>query len=191
VLWELKTFRLNNLIDMRNGSLRSLILMLIALNLGALALYVFIFLRIDMLRTRVVDNRIEHDTIARQQEKVGDRQRSAMEIEPLAAILRSALVPADGVIRFIETLETVARSTLVELNIQSVDVSAGDSSESEIISVDLSARGSFESVIRTIEILENMPVARTMARVRFERVSFEGEQGEWRASVMLRALKQK
>ena len=176
---------------MHNKSLKSLVLTLVALNCVALALYVFMLSRIDALRTKTEDTLVEHATVKRQQERVAEIQHLASEIEPLADKLRGTAIEADGVVRFIEILESTARSIPVELQIQSVEVSGADvESGFEFAFVDLSAKGTFNEVERMIESLENMPIALSIGRVRLERVSVEAQE-EWRASLLVRALKKK
>ncbi len=168
-----------------------MILFLIALNCAALALYVFILRRVETVRSRTIEASAAHGTIARQQERIAMAQHLATDIEPTAQKLTTVALESEGVIDFIESIEAVATNISVTVEIQSVDISSLTGNEEyEFVSTNFTVSGDFGRVLDTVKAIEYMPLALSITRVRLERTSGDDED-EWRASLVLKALKKK
>jgi|GEM_PF-2798846 len=90
----------------------------------------------------------------------------------------------DGVVPFLERLETLGKETGVDLEVSSVSVEKSDAPQAvlEKVPLTLSIAGSFTAVMRFINLLEKIPIPGELTLARLDRAE-SGKTFIWKASI--------
>jgi len=160
----------------RATSLLALALLVTSLGVGAWI----------VIQVRVV---AQNANIAMAYEQLSLDERRDEQLRGVRALLRdteaeqqeidSYFVGADGIVQFLEELESLTRSTHAELEITSVDVKVEEESTSalEELSIILSVAGSWREVTTYLARLEALPYPITVSSVQFTQTVIQGANG--------------
>jgi hypothetical protein len=106
--------------------------------------------------------------------------------------LQSYLIDENGVVEFVSDLEHIASSTNVTLDITSLGIVELPNGVTvphntfEVLRAQLELRGRWQGIVHFLSLVEHMPKHHYISDL-----DFTAGEGEWSASLMLRALKLK
>lgn len=195
-------------------STKTILIAAIILTLVLIGLNYFFFMEIKNINTRTSLSMNDVEMYKKEQESLAGRNGIA-EIASLVEKVNSYFVGKDGVVGFIENIESEARSEGLVLLIRSVGTEnfGGASDEEsvgatkEVMRLKLEARGSWQGNMEFISFLEHLPYKVSFESVGISR-SLDGENAggssatagsgtvvtaspEWRSRIELTVLKQK
>lgn len=100
----------------------------------------------------------------------------------------SHFVSTDGVVNFLESLESLGRKagTSVSVNSVSVNENAGNGLPYELLKVEFAARGTWRNTVHLISLLETFSLATTVERMHLEKYS-----NSWQLNMTFTVLKLK
>jgi hypothetical protein len=166
---------------------------LLAVLLGLVAGGAFAGELVLIRSARVRLSLIERDVALIEEERAALDQLRALaeETSDDRAALRSALVPQDGVVRFLKRIEDLGKHAGITLTVEAVSTAAPSPEAGfEDLSVRFAAEGPFNRIVHLIALVESLPVAAIVESARLE-VAGVGDEPTWKTVVFLRALKER
>ena len=117
--------------------------------------YIYLYTRIERKSDSIQAIVVEIENEKKSQENILGLKRSIVLTEQKNEILNSNFVTEDKVVDFIESVESVAQETNVEVEIFSIQ--QGEQIGKQGLYVSLDAKGDFENVTQFMLLMENMP----------------------------------
>ncbi len=157
-------------------SVRAFVLVLL-LSLGAVGVYGFFLSRIAEINRSIsaTSNELERESL--QEERLNSARGLLKETQAKREKLDAFFVASDGVVGFIESVESLGNRAGVAIEITGVSIEALPTPRrgSELLRLSVRAEGDFKSVFYFLTLIESLP-----APLEFERVSLEGSEGAWK-----------
>ena len=156
-------------------SLQMLVVALL-LAVAASGVYGFFLSRIAEINRSIsaTSNELERESL--QEERLNSARGLLKETQAKRETLNAFFVASDGVVGFIESVESLGNRAGVAIEITGVSIEALPTPRrgSELLRLSVRADGDFKSVFYFFTLLESLP-----APLEFERVSLEGSEGAW------------
>lgn len=154
-----------------------------------------------VLSIRTVEDKVEHAKVAiaeiANEEKKGENEKNLVEIMdatgPDRARLPVLFVSDDGIVDFIEEVESIGPSSGASLSLSAInagDISAMEPGAIGSIKSHVLVNGPWASVMRTLRMIENMPYRVTVDNVRLDRAG-EGRAASWKMDLDIDVLMMK
>lgn len=112
-------------------------------------------------------------------ENISTAKTALARFENSEALITNYFVPEEGIVPFINELETRGRSLGAAVTVASVS-SKGVTGQSEF-ALSLKVAGTFDAVMRTVGVIEYAPYAVTISKLSLD----EDEKNTWRATIEL------
>jgi hypothetical protein len=153
----------------------------------AVALYgaLFAYVKNQNERTSALINEIEAH--ARQESALAQAKALIAEIAPAREKLESYALKSDGLVAFIETLESLGKGARVSLAITSVDPAPAQRSGAEYLRLGLRFEGGWRNMLRFLGFLELLPFEAHVLEMRFSRLQ-DKKTEDWGGTAVLRVL---
>ena len=161
---------------MKNSKLSPKFVMAIAMVLVSIAIYSFTYFDIYRKSESVVilsRNIVDTNT---ESEKVRKMTSVIREVEPYIAKTQALVLPADGIVSLIETIENLEKQTGANVKIISINapehkdkVEKGAKIEYAPTVLSISANGSWASIYKVLGLLENLPYQSSLNKVKLVR----------------------
>ncbi len=165
--------------------------------LVALHFVAFIFIR----KAGVTVSTLERDVASLQVQVQEFSKYSAEDLRELAKKVSTKIVARDGIVGFLENIESTARAYDMEILVRGVDVRARSEENTkdtkEFVQLSLETRGSWQNNMKFVHFLEHLPYKVELRNVTFTKLAdtldADGKviptTRTWRAEIILVALK--
>lgn len=168
------------------GKSKQYLLLVFILNLGAAAVLAFLFMEVKAANERISSLANDIELRSKQEGALRSVKDLVAETTVPRQDLETYFVEKEGVVAFLELLETVGKSAGVVVTIQTVEERTLEGSDSlEELHIKLDAIGSWEDVIHFLGLLEYLPYESDMGQVVISRK----DAALWRLDAGVRALK--
>jgi hypothetical protein len=177
---------------MKRFSRYTFILILLLLNLGALAGYYLIFHNIKSKNNTIsaLENDIEFQ-LGKEKELLSIT-KLVHDTEADRKKIREYFVPKEGLVSLIETVEGFGGISGTVLTVDAVSLQEIEKMPNkESVRFDMSIEGTWTGIMYVVSLIENLPYGVTIERVGLNRTTEEGKPVSWRATLSAVILKDK
>jgi Tfp pilus assembly protein PilO len=156
--------------------------------------YAFWLLREQNLKISALNQEVDAQTAT--DLALSSLQKMLAEAENKVEKIDSFYIAADGVVGFIETIESLAEQSGVTIEVEGVEAQEVDKASSafqERVTLRIEARGQWSDIYRFILLVENLPVNAKINGSNLERLDSPdpGGRHEWKGEFSVSALKLK
>jgi hypothetical protein len=162
----------------------------IALVAAALAAYGFLLYSIHADKAALGTERAGVAAARAKAQTLNDLTRSHDELETARDTLHSYLLTDDGVVGFLDMIESLGRPYGATVSTAALDVAAGGAAIDQL-QLQVRASGSHEAVFSVLALLETLPYQSYVASADIERTNADDAKGEWQGTFAIVVGKQR
>lgn len=162
--------------------------------LGALAIlgvYVFLFVEIKKTNEEVSTLQNQLDIEVRQDQRLRSMKQLLADLEEELTMIDTYFIAPDGVVDFLEELESFGRIANTSVEVTSVGIEDEEGTASlpyNRLRVEFVSEGSWTSLVRLVSLLETLPFGVTINRSQLERLP---NSTIWQGHISFIVLKRK
>ncbi len=158
------------------------------LTIVACSVYLFFFFKIKNINNEISLLQNQLDIEIRQDQRLRSVRQLLQELEGEFNEIDSYFVSSDGVVNFLETLESLGDEVQASVDVNAVDVltPSGAQTPYEELEIRFASRGSWNALVQLISLLETLSFGITFKRVQLERIP---DSFLWQANVEFTVLK--
>ncbi len=178
---------------MMNSSTKKLCIILAIIIVVVIGIYYGLFTIIHHTADTIAENELKVQE--KMEQDKNDRSLKSFIMESGADIdrLESRIIPSDGVVAFIEKVESYGRKSGAVVSIVSVDAKPVPTNPEafESLVLNVSARGSWDATYRFLSMLENFPYKMTISDVVLSEERNASSTSLWNGGYIIHVLKRK
>jgi len=169
-----------------SGKSKRYLLLTLILNIGAVAVLAFLFYEVKVANERISGLSNDIELRSKQEGALRSVKNIVAETATVRQELETYFVEKEGVVAFLELLESIGRGAGTAVTIQKVEELPLEGSDAlEELHIKLDATGSWEAVVHFLGLLEYLPYEARIGQTVISRKDAK----LWRLDATIRALK--
>lgn len=164
-------------------------------NLLMVSIYSYIFIEIRQKNQLIIETSSAIETLTAQKESLKSVEKTVSETSSLREKIDKYFIPKDGVVQFLDSIESLGAGNNLAIKIVSVSVDPSSVSPDifEMVNVRIEVSGAWSDAYRFAALVELMPFKISVGRVNLEKISVKGDKAGllWKGSLDIGVLKLK
>jgi len=167
--------------------IRNIFIFSVIFSVFVISVYAFVFFMIRSGNMKISELRSDITTVLGREHQLRSSRDIVLDTELSRAELDSYLISKDGVVDFLESIESFADTARVPVEVRSVEIEPIPSSAAvHNLSVIIAVEGRWEDVFYFLDLLESQPLSISTSRMNLEK---DKEGGVWRLTLDFKVLK--